>query len=328
MKDKQKIKYKNCSKAFDFRSVAFILIFGFCTHAAGAWKEFKGTHFLAYCPDNPSTAKKMEKFTKDILHKAEIYYKNIATDIGYPRHSEFWLWDNRVKIYIYPDHESYVKMTKQPKWSRGVADFETRTISSYSMSDGFADSILPHELAHFIFRDFVGWTDKIPTWLDEGVAQWAEVTKRDLIKGHVKHLYNQKALMSLSEVMRIDITLFKEDKVRLMPALGHEKKGHKKGLILDGEELIYVYYMQSVSMVGFLIEEYGSKRFVGFCRQLRDGKTVLEALTFTYPTHIHNLKEFEEKWILYLEKLKVKEGSQNEKPILLQSHMPENDPAL
>jgi len=95
--------------------------------------------------------------------------------------------------------------------------------------------------------------------------------------------------------MRININLFKEKKVRLMPVLGREKPGHRQAMLLNNKELVYVYYIQSVSLVGFLIEDYGSKRFADFCRELRDGKTVQQALLFAYPTHIRSLEEFEDE---------------------------------
>ena len=49
-----------------------------------------------------------------------------------------------------------------------------------------------------------------------------------------------------------------------------------------------------------MIEKFGSNAFSGFCRELRDGKTVEEALSLAYPLQIHNLQEFEDGWREYL----------------------------
>jgi hypothetical protein len=53
--------------------------------------------------------------------------------------------------------------------------------------------------------------------------------------------------------------------------------------------------------VGFLIEKYGSTSFADFCRQLRDGKSMEEAIKFAYSTHMKGLSEMEDKWRKYLE---------------------------
>jgi hypothetical protein len=101
----------------------FFLMF-FCVSVccrAENWKEVSGEHFIIYYFNNDS-------FAKEISYKAEDYYKRIASDLGYPRYSEFWLWDKRVKIYIYPDHASFLKATGQPEWSHGTADYKNKSI--------------------------------------------------------------------------------------------------------------------------------------------------------------------------------------------------------
>ena len=127
----------------------------------GEWKELKGEHFIVCYLQN-------EDFADDVLDKSEVYYSRIAADLNYPRYSEFWTWDKRVKIYIHPNLESFLKATGQPQWSRGMADYNNKQIISYAWSGGFLESLLPHEIAHLIFRDFVGFKSEIPLWLDEG----------------------------------------------------------------------------------------------------------------------------------------------------------------
>ncbi|MFC1621405.1 hypothetical protein ACFL2G_03775, partial [Candidatus Omnitrophota bacterium] len=129
---------------------------------AQEWNELSGDHFFIYYTED-------EGFAKELSDEAEMYYRNIATDLGYPRYSNFWLWDDRVKIYIYPDRSTYLKATNMPEWSSGMADYINRHIASYIRSKEFIDYILPHEIAHLIFRDFVGFKGEIPLWLDEGV---------------------------------------------------------------------------------------------------------------------------------------------------------------
>ena len=118
--------------------------------SAQEWKELSGTHFIVYYMGE-------EEFARDALDAAEVYYDKIASDLGYQRYQEFWTWEGRCKIYIYPDHQSYVKAHGgQPEWSHGMALFKSRTILTYAWHQNFLDLLLPHEIAHLVFRDFVG----------------------------------------------------------------------------------------------------------------------------------------------------------------------------
>ncbi|MBU2102267.1 MAG: hypothetical protein ABH865_06055 [Candidatus Omnitrophota bacterium] len=258
------------------------------------WREHSTDHFIVFYTGS-------EKFAVNVAERAEFFYKKIATDLGYPRYSEFWTWDRRVKIYIHPTRDSFQKATGQPSWSEGMADYKNKQIVSYAWSKGFTESLLPHEIAHLIFRDFVGFRGEIPLWLDEGVAQWAEEAKRAELKALARKLYDNDAILSLVDMMRIDLKNLKEvDKVYIRST--RLKTGEPGILFISGDQLVSTYYLQAVSLVGFLIERYGSASFADFCRQLRDGKSLEEALRFAYPTHIRNLQDFELEWRKYLEK--------------------------
>jgi len=279
------------------RFFLFIIIFSLFSSSVFAqqWQELKGEHFIIYYVSD-------EAFARKVRDTAEVYYRQIALDLGYPRYSEFWLWDKRVKIYLYPDHSSFLKATGQPEWSQGMADYGKKEIVGYNLSQVFLDSILPHEMAHLIFRDFVGFKGEIPLWLDEGVAQWAEKNKRDYIKKIIKKAYDEDRLLSLEDLMRLDIrNIRNKDEVYVRSTTS--KTGEPRVLFLSGDNLVSLYYLESVSLVGFLIETFGSDSFSHFCRQLRDGKRINEALTSTYPNYIRNLEDLERRWRKYLSQL-------------------------
>lgn len=256
------------------------------------WQELKSGHFIVYFT-------RKEDFARDVLNKSELYYSRIASDLNYPRYSEFWTWDNRVRIYIYPDIDSYLKATGQPQWSHGMADYAKKQIISYAWSSGFLESLLPHEMAHLIFRDFVGFKGEVPLWLDEGVAQWAETSKRSRAKHMARALLEQGSILSLEDMMKLDVRNLKE-KEKVYPRSSKAKDAKPGVLFVSAQSLVGIYYIQAVSLVGFMIEKYGSDGFSVFCRQLRDGKSLDSALTFAYPVHIRGLKELEEKWLEYI----------------------------
>ncbi len=258
------------------------------------WKELKGTHFIVYFIGE-------ESFARDVLNYAEKYYTRIANELGYARYQDFWTWEKRCKIYIYPDHDSYLKSTGGAEWSHGLADYNTKTIISYAWHEGFLDSLLPHEIAHLIFRDFIGFKGEVPLWLDEGVAQWEEEAKRPQMKSMIKETYDNEGLLLINDMMKLDIRRLKsKEGVHVRGAL--TKDGSPAVVFLSSDNLVNTYYLQSVSMVGFLIEKFGGESFTVFCRELRDGETIEEALKSAYTT-ITTIAEFEKRWKEYLNQL-------------------------
>ncbi len=230
------------------------------------WQELKGGHFIIYYEAD-------EPFAKEVLRRSENYYNHIASDLGYARYSDFWQWENRVKIYVYSTKLGYQNASDQPGWSEGMADYAHKQIITYRQSKDFLEALLPHEIAHLIFRDFVGFKGQIPLWLDEGIAQWAEPKKRDLSKRIALVLLQKKEVIPLR-----DLTAVKS---------------------LDGksEQKIRFFYMEAVSVVDFMIRTYGAQRFTDFCRQLRDGKNLDEAIKSAYSGSVQDLEELQNKWI-------------------------------
>ena len=242
------------------------------------WKELKGDHFIIYFQGE-------DRFSSEVLRKSESYYNQISSDLGYTRYSNFWQWDNRVKIYIYPSREAYLEGTGGVKWSHGLADYTKKEIRSYELGEGFLDSLLPHEMTHLIFRDYVGFKGEIPVWLDEGVAQWEEPEKRVIARQTMKLLIETGRAFSIRQLTEMDVRK------------------------VNDSDLVMNFYIQAVSVIDFLVEGVGADDFITFCRQLRDGKNLEEALTFAYPTSMRSLNELEEKWKKYVSKAPALDGN-------------------
>ena len=250
-----------------------IILFLVCGVAtAEDWQVLKSQHFLVYYLDDKS-------FAGDVARNAERYYNKIASDLGYSRYDNFWQWDNRVKLYIYPDREQFVTGAGVPrKWAQGLAKYKEKEIISYRWSEGFLESLLPHELTHLIFRDFVGFPASgggIPLWLDEGVAQWEEESKKEEARKITKELIRSHSYIPIRQLTRLDVRV--EDNV----------------LIARN------FYVQAITLVGFLVEKYGGRKFTFFCRELRDGKSLDEALSSAYTNTISGTADLEKKWVKY-----------------------------
>ena len=234
-----------------------------------SWKEVKGDHFIVYYAAQNA-------FAQEVLRKAEQYYEQISGDLGYQRYSNFWQWENRVKIYIYKTQEDFLKGTGRKEWSHGYANYTDKEIRSYEWKEGFLESLLPHEITHLIFRDYVGFSGEVPIWLDEGVAQWEEPEKRKIVRSVMKYYIKDGRWYSITDLTSTDIRN------------------------VDLTQAVELFYVQAASIVDFLVSQFGAEVFIFFCRQLRDGKSMNETLRFAYPTEMRNVKEMEEKWKKYI----------------------------
>lgn len=236
---------------------------------AQEWSVEKSDHFLVHHQDDSALAQEVKK-------ESERYYRRIAEEIGFRRYSNFWTWDNRCKIFIYPTKASFIDATGQPQWSAGCADYAKRSISTYRDSEDFLKSLLPHEMTHLIFRDFVGFKGEIPLWLDEGLAQFMEIEKREANRATVKKIVEEGRHIPIPTLTRMDV------------------RGS------DNTALVALFYAQASLLVGYLIEDFGADRFTDFCRQLRDGKSIDEALRFAYPGNFRSVEDLDQSWVEYV----------------------------
>lgn len=232
------------------------------------WNVEKSTHFIVYYKEAEG------KFVKQAIDKAEGYYKSIADGLGFNRY-EFWTWDKRAKIYIYDSAKDYQEKTGKPAWSGGHAYYHEKVIETYPWAGGFFDSLLPHELGHIIFREFIGTQSNAPLWLDEGVAMYQEKNRRRDIRPKLLQAMEEKRFMSLEKLSQLNIG-FVEDK-----------------------SLVELYYDESVSAVDFLISRFGKDNFVKLCKALKERKKFEQALTESYRV-LESLEDLDKYWLKYI----------------------------
>ncbi len=234
------------------------------------WLIERSRHFIIYYQEDVD-----QDFLDKTIYNAEDFYNEITDRLGFRRY-DYWLWENRAKIYLYKDQNAYVLATGMPTWSGGRAIYEEKIIETFPWVRGFFTHLLPHELGHIIFREFVGIDANVPLWFEEGVASNQEdyVTRRkrqDILKEAVKN----SSLIPLEELSRIDVrTVSQEDTVNL-------------------------FYAQSESVVNFLIEQFGQYEFVRLCRNIRDYKDFNIAFEKTF-TRYKSLKSLDDDWQYYL----------------------------
>lgn len=231
------------------------------------WRISKSTHFLIYYKSAP------EDSIKELMEEAEGYYDKAVSDLGFSRYN-FWSWDNRAKVYVYDNVEDYRAATGQPIWSGGAAAVTDKIIYTYLYDKSFFETTLPHEIGHIIFREFVGFGNgAIPLWLEEGVASYQEKSRYSMADRVVREAVEKESFMPLEKLSSLDLLTADNDTVQL-------------------------FYLESFSLVEFLLKKFGREAFMHFCRSLRDKKNLEKAITLSYP--FSNLQEFQEAWKQYL----------------------------
>lgn len=255
---------------------SFILILGLIFVFIGSisaqeeekWQIEKSTHFIVYYKNAPAD------FIQKAINESERHYNQIAQALGFMRFN-FWLWDKRAVIYIYDDIKSYQLATKQPDWSSGSVRANDKIIYTYINAESFFDNILPHEIGHIIFREFVGFNNQaVPIWLEEGVASYQEDLKNPELNLILKKSLSDNSFIDFSKLNTLN------------------------PLLLNSKEEVVLFYAESVSIVGFLIKEFGSDRFAVFCQDLRDKKNLIRAISGNYP--FSTLKELGDTWQGYI----------------------------
>ncbi len=246
-------------------AVAWVLVTASVVGASGGgddWSTLKGKHFIVSFQDDAV-------FAAEVLRHAETYYDSIVKQLGFKRLDNFWLWERRAEIRIHRSRKSFAEQTGAPIWAVARASLRERMIDVCGANAALLRSRLPHEMAHLIFREYIGFKGEVPLWLDEGVAQWCEWGAR------------QASIPYLQEWIPLrDLTMMDVRKV-------------------DDSRLAHLFYAEAASLVRYLVTVHGRGKFTKLCRQLRDGKTLERALRFTYPQSISSMATLEREWIAW-----------------------------
>lgn len=224
------------------------------------WQTKKSQHFIIYYQEASVS------FVDELANKAEGYYNSIMEELGF-RRFDFWSWENRAKIYLFNNSQDYLNDTQGVAWSGAQVFIKNRTIKTFIGQRSFSDSGLPHEMAHIIFREFIGLGVNLPLWIDEGVACSQEKS-------------------SLAWRMQLAVGLVKK---------GAYISFDKLSQVRDPNSITpEIFYPQAASIIVFLLSNYDKGFFLDFSRKVRDGiewkKAILDSYRFA------NFAEFETAW--------------------------------
>ena len=219
-----------------------------------------------------------------------IYYRNVPLDyiekVKKIAEAYYWKLENKLgllrlqfhtKIYIYDNKEDYLKFTHRPAWSSGCAYLEGKTIKSFFNSKDFLNRVLPHELGHIMFNEYLAGR-RVPLFLQEGIAQFCEKSSsRRYFKYTIKQALGKKMFIPLRELVKIEGSYL--------------AKNPKK---------VSIFYAESVGIIDYLLTRHGKFDFRSFLRKIKEGSDLEKAIKWAFG--YDGIDELNRRWIEYLSK--------------------------
>ncbi len=194
-----------------------------------------------------------QSFGNGLLELAVSGLDRLATNVGMRPAGD-------VRINVYPDLDSLrATIFYAPEWLGGVAYSEYRIVmtSIAPGEDDWAAEVIPHELAHLVTGEltFNCYGAHIPTWLEEGLAVYAEGPTSD------------------SDIQRVKNALKNGD----LEPLHNLTSGFPAQ---DAQAALA--YAQSGQVVGFMVNTYGAEKMSALLAAIKSGETFEKALGQVY----------------------------------------------
>ncbi len=164
-----------------------------------------------------------------------------------------------IDVYIYKSADDLLHATLyQPSWIGGIA-FPTYNIVLIAIGPNdmaWGKSAATHEITHILVGHLTfGCLVSIPTWLNEGIAVYAQGGPDPDSAALFKFALNANRLLS----------------IRSLSGSFSEEAGKAD-----------LSYSESYSIVNFLVATYGKDKLLKLFKDLRDGDTIDKALQDTY----------------------------------------------
>ncbi len=208
-------------------------------------------------------SRKVERdLLKEILDYLDSQYDELARKLDYSP-------SEQITVILYPERDFH-RITGSPLWATGIYDGKIRVpLGGIETLTAELARVLTHELVHSFLHYRTG--GNCPTWVHEGLAQL-------LSEGELsadKKLQLKRAV----EGRRVFPIKMLEKSFRIFPP-----------------NLIYLAYLQSQSVIEFLIDDYSMARVNRFLRYLSDSSSE-EALKRAFNLNYDSLQS---RWIEYV----------------------------
>jgi len=231
-------------------------------------RELRSEHFIIRYHKDVE-----QNYIYKVKEICENFYRKITQEFDLIRDKP-WLWENRAVVYIAKDKQDYLNRFMCPSWSQGCVNCYRKIIYTYPNQRRFV-SIVAHELTHIIFREYIG--RNLPLWIDEGVAVYME-TKYSKNTNKVNFAFLKKTI--------------EEDNYIPFSKLNKETSFSLK---VKSQDYVNLFYLQSFSIIYFLLKRYSRDNFLRLLFFLKKGDDLEKALSKAYYT-LPSLNKFESAW--------------------------------
>ncbi|HEX4046838.1 MAG TPA: hypothetical protein VH309_03345 [Elusimicrobiota bacterium] len=203
---------------------------------------------------------------QDASSTCEQTYSRVMTDMGLYSFTPQGLYD----VVIYGSQDEYRKKTGQPDWSPGV----TVGRAIYTFYSPAVDGVLAHLMSHLIWYEFMsGRLSDQQRWVDEGLAVYEESKAR----AQGSAMYSSFAESLRSAPMPVD---------QLQNMAPNTERAYDASL----------WYAESESLIGFMIEHGGRIGFGQFLTSVQQGETFDAAIANGFPGQWQTLDAFFNAW--------------------------------
>lgn len=194
-----------------------------------------------------------QAFGYSILDIADESLTLISADMGVTR-------PENISIWVYPSSDDVQEaLVYSPEWAGGIAfpNYGSTILGIAPDQEAWKSQVVPHELVHLVvgelmFNCYGVW---LPTWLNEGLARYAE-----------------------SQIDASDLSQFQAAlEADQLPPL----KTLAAGFSAYGADAS-VSYTQSYIVVKYLIDEYGSDKMAELLNTVKSGNRIDDALETVY----------------------------------------------
>ncbi|MFO0809436.1 MAG: peptidase MA family metallohydrolase [Gemmataceae bacterium] len=228
------------------------------------WAKVQTTNFRVY-HDQP------QEFAEQVAKAAEAARATAMTKWG----GDGKAWSKPCDIYIHASAQDYAKATGKPATGPGHATLqmkdssvERRRVDLRADEPNTVSNVVPHEATHLVLADL--FDAPLPRWADEGMAVLAE--PRSHVDRYLRTLvssWKQGKLVPLAQVL--------------------------KQPDYPDAAAITAFYVESVSLVDFLVEEKGPETLVAFLRDVQHNAGIDAAIKKHYG--FANGQEMQNRWL-------------------------------
>lgn len=176
--------------------------------------------------------------------------------------------ERKPQVFVYPDSEelrSAVLFTQEWTGALAFTDYNIILIPVWSGNLEWAKRTLAHEITHLLVEEATfGPFGDIPTWLNEGLTQYAEGEMEEYLRQALDDAIKENNLLSVRSLG----SSFPTDRDRAMLA-----------------------YAQSSSLVSYLVDTYGWDKVRKLLAIFKEGSTYDNALQEVYAFDTDGLEE-------------------------------------